>query len=136
MFGKIFALDDTRFKHSKLRSYGKTGTRLIYNELALEYMQFSLCTLYYQFFFCLRQLEKWIRSNVLVGSSAFYLHSSNELAFFSFFSYGSLVLSLVGNQKKYQRSVALDHHTTCKPVRNGVSTPLNFSVLSTGEIKL
>ena len=63
--------------------------------------------------------------------------SSNELAFFSFFSYGSLVLSLVSNQKKYQRSVAFDHLTTCKPVRNGVSTPinaLNVSVLSTGEI--
>ena len=43
MFGKIFALDDIRFKHSKLRSYGKTGTRLICNELVLEYMQFLRC---------------------------------------------------------------------------------------------
>ena len=43
MFGKIFALDDIRFKHSKLRSYGETGTRLI-NELVLEYMQFFLGT--------------------------------------------------------------------------------------------
>ena len=41
MFGKIFALDDIRFKHWKLRSYGETGTRLI-NELVLEYMQFFL----------------------------------------------------------------------------------------------
>ena len=43
MFGKIFALDDIRFKLSKLRSYGKTGTRLICNEFVLEYMQFLLC---------------------------------------------------------------------------------------------
>ena len=42
MFGKIFALDDIKFKHWKLRSYGETGTRLI-NELVLEYMQFFLC---------------------------------------------------------------------------------------------
>ena len=42
MFGKIFALDDIRFKHCKLSIYGETGTRLI-NELVLEYMQFFLC---------------------------------------------------------------------------------------------
>ena len=42
MFGKIFALDDIRFKHSKLRSYGESGTRLKY-ERVLEYMQFLIC---------------------------------------------------------------------------------------------
>ena len=42
MFGKIFSLDDIRFKHSKLRRFGESGTRLIY-ESVLEHMQFLIC---------------------------------------------------------------------------------------------